>query len=665
MSSAVHAGGIIAVMSAAIPSSHSSLRYRPEIDGMRAIAVLTVMLYHAGAPFLRGGYVGVDVFFVISGYLITSMMVAQHQSGSFSLLQFYERRARRILPALFFVLLVVSATAWVMIPETLMHDTYGSVMAALGMSSNIVFWRTLNYWDPMASLRPLLHTWSLGVEEQFYLLYPLLFALLWKSERNGRRWFVPAVLAIAALSMGLLFWLRASDESAAFYLLPTRAWELLAGAVVAWLLPNHERAWESAKWHMRMRQLGGCVGVALIFLAVWDGPFDNAARLMMSVAGAMLLLAFATPTTWVGRVLASRPFVGVGLISYSAYLIHQPAFVAVRLWHPADPGLPVMLGASIVVLLLAWVTWRFVEQPFRQERVIGRCGFLATMAAGGIMIGTLGVLGRMTDVPQIVLRATSTERQREVYDETFVEKIVEPRSECWLRLLHEQPAIVAAYDACVRRYGRAIVVLGDSHGADLYTGLEQTLQSQFVVRIPTAVCGAAVGPCSIDAQIEFLRTRPESVRLVLYLDSGRKYMRTDAHGVTPDIRKIDARLSDLAFILTQLQGSEVYMIGPYVEPTLVVQPLLRYAYACELGRAAVQPEIAQRFERVDAVFRRRSTAFPGVRYVSTIRHYAEDGSAYLYDCSASYWRDSNHLTAAGQRRLVKWLAPDIPAIAGR
>jgi peptidoglycan/LPS O-acetylase OafA/YrhL len=638
-------------------------RYRPEIDGLRAIAVLAVILYHADAPFLSGGYVGVDVFFVISGYLITSMMMVQHQSGSFSLLQFYERRARRILPALFLVLFLVSATAWGMIPENLAHDTYESVLAALTMSSNIVFWRSVSYWDPTVDLRPLLHTWSLGVEEQFYLLYPLLFVLLWKGERNGRRWVLPAVLVVAGISFGLYLWLLNGRENSAFFLLPARLWELLAGAATAWLLPNQVRAWESAKWHMRARQLGACMGAVQILLAACYEPIGTAVRLVLSVAGAVMLLAFALPTTWVGRVLGSRLFVGIGLISYSAYLFHQPVFVAVRLWHPTVPGLPVMLGASLIVLLLAWASWRFIEQPFRQERVIGRRKFLVTMAVGVVVIGVFGVLGYRTNAPYALYRATSTDRQRAVYDETFVGKILERSSECWLGNFELYRPDIDAYESCAQRYGRAIIVMGDSHGYNLYSGLAQTIRHPFVVFSIQPVCDATDTRCVYRSVFELIRARAQAVQTVLYLNNGRKVMRNPDRNFAPSVKKIDRYLGELASIAGLPQGPGVYMIGPYVEPALVTQPLLRYAYACERGRAAVPPETVRIFERLDSAFLQRISAFPNVGYVSTLRHYSEEGDAYLYDCDALYWYDRHHFTRAGERRLVEWLAQDIPAIA--
>jgi peptidoglycan/LPS O-acetylase OafA/YrhL len=245
------------------------MQYRREIDGLRALAVLPVLLFHAGFQSFSGGYIGVDIFFVISGYLITSIILAELQTGTFSIVKFYERRARRILPALFLVMLVSLPFAWLWITPTGLFDFSKSLVAVSLFLSNILFWKEAGYFATANELKPLLHTWSLAVEEQYYVLFPLFLMLAW---RLGRHWIV-AILFIAALvSLAASEWALTRYTSASFYLLPTRGWELLIGALTAfYLLPREIDSNKSL--NLFLHQAASLVGLALITYCVF--AFDK------------------------------------------------------------------------------------------------------------------------------------------------------------------------------------------------------------------------------------------------------------------------------------------------------------------------------------------------------------------------------------------------------
>jgi peptidoglycan/LPS O-acetylase OafA/YrhL len=357
--------------------------YRAEIDGLRAVAVLAILLHHAGVAGLPGGYLGVDIFFVISGFVITRLIRAEMAAGQFSFAGFYRRRARRILPALAVLLLVCLPLGWfLMSPRQLPEFLETSIGAAL-MVPNVVLWGQIGYFAQDAATRPLLHLWSLGVEEQFYLLFPLLMWALWRGGASDRatRW---ALRGLGLISLGIAAWAVVMAPSAGFFLLPSRIWELTMGAGAALTV------WSPG---LRARQIWSVVGVALIagsFLLY--GPRSPGPATIPPVLGTALCLMLARGDTWVGRGLAWRPLVAVGLISYGTYLWHWPLLVFVRITLAEDPALIWRLALMTVALGLGWASWRFVEQPFRRSArpLWPRAGAgtgLATMAGIALLAG--------------------------------------------------------------------------------------------------------------------------------------------------------------------------------------------------------------------------------------------------------------------------------------
>lgn len=362
--------------------------YRPEIDGLRAVAVLAVMLYHAGVPWLAGGWLGVDVFFVISGYLITGIIVRQETAGRFSLRGFWARRIRRIMPSLLVVMaLSTLAALLVMLPDQLQN--FGQSLVATGlMANNLLLLLTGGYWAGPNVFKPLYHSWSLGVEEQFYLLLPPL--MLWSLRRRGIRGLAWLLLVASGASLALaLWWSLSSDPRTPYLLLPARLWQLGAGGLVALAQLRGPVAW------------GRRSCLALSWLAMMlapmlaMGPHDLATPQWMlpAVGGAALFLLVGRGDGGAGRLLAGRGPVAVGLVSYSAYLLHQPVFAFARLLSWRDPGPAVLAALLPPVLLAAWALWRWVEQPARDRarwtdrRVIGLCAaVLAVLLAAGLAL---------------------------------------------------------------------------------------------------------------------------------------------------------------------------------------------------------------------------------------------------------------------------------------
>lgn len=372
-------------------------RYRPEIDGLRAFAVMPVILFHAGFSAWSGGYVGVDVFFVISGYLITGILLTDLALGRFSIARFYERRARRILPALFLVLLVSLVFAWLWMLPSQLTSFAGSLISVATFVSNIFFWASEDYFAPAAELLPLLHTWSLAVEEQFYVLFPPLLYLAW---RLGWRRMVLAATLATLLSFAATLWAFRPFPSFTFYLLPTRIWELMAGALCAMAMMRAPP---------RPSSLLSLLGLALVTLPVFLYERTTAAPwLLLPVLGTCLILLFARAGTAGGRILAWRPFVGIGLISYSAYLWHQPLFAFARIRLPSEPSPGTMALLCAITLGLAALSWKYVEQPFRaghsprfaaQNRIfrLSTAGLVVALTLGTALILAQGAPFRVPD----------------------------------------------------------------------------------------------------------------------------------------------------------------------------------------------------------------------------------------------------------------------------
>ena len=293
------------------------------------------MFFHFGFDTFSGGFLGVDVFFVISGFLITTMILAELDKDKFSIVNFYERRARRILPALFVVMLVCIPFAWFWLLPSYMKDFSQSLVAVSVFMSNILFYREAGYFGVEAELKPLLHTWSLALEEQYYVLFPLFLMLFW---RLGKRWILFTLMLLFFVSLALAQWLYYIKPDTAFYLLPTRIWELLVGAFAAFYSSK-----QAVKIFDRaVSEVAGWLGLALILYAVFayskSTPFLYLYFTFVTTLGAVLIILFATQKTTAGKFLGNKAFVSVGLISYSLYLWHQPIFAFVRHKKKWDAG---------------------------------------------------------------------------------------------------------------------------------------------------------------------------------------------------------------------------------------------------------------------------------------------------------------------------------------
>jgi peptidoglycan/LPS O-acetylase OafA/YrhL len=374
--------------------------YRADIDGLRAIAVLSVFMYHLGLASFSGGYVGVDIFFVISGFLITRIITRDIKRGQFSLPAFYAKRFKRILPALAAMAVACMVVAYALLAPENLAELGDSAVAMALFGSNIFFYLQAGYFDAPAEMKPLLHTWSLAVEEQYYLLFPLMMMGLAKWNRSRyTRWLL--ILCLISFVVGLVQ-SYSGNQSAAFYWITSRAWELFLGSLL--VVPLFPLPTTKA-----LRELLSLLGLTLIAVSVFG--FDNqtvfpgVAALVPTIGAALIIYAGLGGSSIVGRLLSVKPLMLLGLISYSLYLWHWPIIVYAKYYSITPLEYKQMAGIVVVALIVSWLSWRYVETPFRKSQqnqskvLVVSLTVLAALMVGGLVLSmNKGFEGRYQNV---------------------------------------------------------------------------------------------------------------------------------------------------------------------------------------------------------------------------------------------------------------------------
>lgn len=499
----------------------SMIPYREDISGMRAIAVLAVVVFHAWPSVLPGGFVGVDVFFVISGYLISLVIFTAQEQGRFSLREFYFHRVRRIFPALAAVLFSLLVIGWFVLLANEYKLLGRHTVAGALFVANFAFWSEAGYFDIQSELKPLLHLWSLGIEEQYYLIWPLLLMFLWRRKSL----MLISMIALALVSFSGNLWLVRGHVSAVFYFPFTRAWELIVGGILAWVIYSGKLSQEridNSGWSGVCSLIGISLLGASVFLINQSQSFPGW-RAVMPVLGTLLLIA-AGPRAVVNRyALSNRPMVAIGLISYPLYLWHWPLLSGVRIIDARAPTAGVAVGAVLFAIILATLTYHWIEKPVRRMSayayvpLLGGAMMVITVA-GMVVLAQNGFPGRMPN---------------------YQEKVSQIR---WA--LEADPACKAVI-AVQSRYCRIIdpthaptvAIIGDSHANRLFDGLAPRFSEHQgnLLQLGEGGClpfwhleGGAVGDadtCSkpMDDQLDFLLT-DSSIRTVILTGRGPLYI---------------------------------------------------------------------------------------------------------------------------------------------
>ncbi|MCB1969255.1 MAG: acyltransferase [Geminicoccaceae bacterium] len=640
------------------------MRYRAEIDGLRALAVTAVMFFHAGFRPFEGGFVGVDVFFVISGYLITSILLDDFENDGFSIARFYERRARRILPALFFVLLCCIPLSLLWMQPHEFDDFSRGLVSVVLFSSNILFWTQSGYFSSLTDENPLLHTWSLAVEEQYYIVFPLLLILTWPL---GRRWVFWTIAVLAASSLVLSEWAWRQDAAASFYLMPTRAWELLAGSLAAYAV---------RRYGVRNSDLLSLAGLAAIVVSVltYDDktPFPGLYALA-PVLGSVLIVVFGGRGTLVARFLSTRPMVTMGLISYSAYLWHQPLFAFARIRSMDEPGTALMVALIATTLVLATATWYFVERPFRNMSAVPRRVALRAATAGALALAAVGILGHGTAGFENLMRKYKYDadyfRKYKIVQASIGNRngLAMTTGTCRMSVRDTRYLDRRKLEDCRERYGKATVILGDSHAGNVYNILANSKDAKFLIGVSRGGCRPydRDPKCQYRSFEKFLRNEGSMISKVIFHQSG-SHLVLDSRGREDNqkafegkFRKFSARNIDR--IMSYLSGLArnhdvgVVWLGPFLEYRFDPDDIVVSA-----DREFVNPNSVTIFRNLEKFLKKKIGAETSFSYVKFADIFPQPRSAIVGDCLI--YRDKDHYSNCGERFLSR--EGNIPRLLG-
>jgi peptidoglycan/LPS O-acetylase OafA/YrhL len=639
--------------------------YRADVDGLRAVAVAGVIAFHTGFG-LTGGYVGVDVFFVISGFLITTLILKDVSAGRFTLARFWERRIRRIFPAAAVVLgCTVAAGTFLLLPGDL-NDLVKSATAQVCLSANFYFWRHSGYFAGPSELKPLLHTWSLAVEEQFYLGFPI---LLMVCRRLSRRRLQIVLSVLVMLSFTLSVWGSYAKPSASFYLLPTRAWELLVGALLATLSRGRGRSgWmmETCSWF----------GLAMILYTFW--VYSSATRFpganaFVPCAGTALVIWSNSPgPTWIGRLLSLGPVVFLGLISYSLYLWHWPILAFIRYRMGEHTALWVRVAAMVASFALACLSWRYVEVPFRRRAngIPRRLVFASVLTTSAAFLLFCTMVWRLNGLPG----RFSEEVVRFAQGDDFP---FELQSAGVKQLETDSLPVLGCLSA--RQY--SFLLWGDSHAMPVASALHD-LAAKYELKGYVAARPAvtpllstwrpSVGKDAVRWNEEVLNfVRRRQIRHVILVSDwqvnieGRENGSLDSLIVNEDgqtVSKQNAKqvlqrgLGRTVEALKQL-GAEVWIMRqvPIQQqtPTEMLSTIVRRTGRVPETGVSQADHLARQLNVNDVLSKKH---FPAAQILDpTGVCFDASGNSLISENGRSYYLDKNHLTSFGAQRLLKRL----------
>ncbi|MDI9347076.1 MAG: acyltransferase family protein [Methylacidiphilales bacterium] len=648
--------------------------YRREIDGLRAIAIIPVILFHTGNSFFTGGYLGVDIFFVISGYLITSIIYQEMQQSTFSFKSFYMRRVRRILPALYFLLFVL----FLIVPFFLFPEDYSRAVfvgfSSIFFLSNVFLANHSGYFDQDAIHNPLVHTWSLSIEEQFYFSFPL---ILFVTVIFGRRlriknieiWLLVLLFILILLGIYIAQLHSISDPIVNYYRFTSRYWELLAGSFCA-ICVNHAFLECKNRW---WNEIISGISITTIILSIAffseESNVPSVKLIIPILASCLLILYTYQNKSFVSMILQSRLLVGIGLLSYSLYLWHQPVFVITHTLFGNWSTLTIIV-AFIAISMLSIISYYFVEKPFRNKNTISNKTLLLIISSSTILLIAWSVMVYYTKGLEFIMAEIPFEKDARksylIYKENLVDPTPTQDSPCMIAVERPLELPDSALASCFNKWGTAIIIIGDSHGYNLYDIFLKHSTHRFVISFAQGGCRPAQKDsnskkkCANSEIAKFILDQATQIKNVYYIQAGldlftlltknQRRLLFNNDDVIHDIQdsKISAVLSYL-----QLFSHKVptIWIGPWVDPFIKPHTLSGFK-AMQNKNFAISDHIISHYKRLDAKIIDRVTNLreKTVWYLSIIELILPFGIASQ---QCSYFIDEDHLSPCGTRMLGK------------
>jgi len=482
------------------------MQYKAEIDGLRALALFAVILFHAGLHYFKGGFVGVDIFFVISGYLITNIIINDIRKGKFSLISFYHKRARRLIPALFFVMFCAIPFSWFFLPPMDMLKFSKSFLATPLFLSNFLFYKESSYFDTFAELKPFLHTWSLGVEAQFYFFFPFFLIFIFSLGKKNMK---IIIIILATLSLIIAFFINKINSSFTFYMLPTRGFELLIGSFVSLLVHYKSRI---ISFSYILGNLLSLLGIILIIysILIFDKYTPHPSfYTLMPVIGTGLILAFIDKKNLVSILLRQKFLVGFGLISYSVYLWHYPILSFAKQVIPSLTGLIIFFLISLSILL-GYLSWKYIEKPFREKDKINGNNALLLLVIFTSIFFLFGIKGYFSN-------GYSNRKGMEIYEDLNNDISKLGYKKCVSNELFEGEKIEYCYESNNGPINAAII--GDSHAMDKFYGIEKNITNLNWALIGSSSCPPVL---NIDVESDAKNCRIKSEKIINYVVDNTK-----------------------------------------------------------------------------------------------------------------------------------------------
>ena len=628
--------------------------YRKEIDGLRAIAILPVVLFHSGLPYFNWGYIGVDIFFVISGFLITSIIFPKIVSNNFTFLWFYENRVRRLFPALFLMVFLSTLTALFLLDPIRLKEFSYSIFSSLFFYSNFFFWGEIDYFESNSEIMPFLHTWSLSIEEQFYIFFPIALVIIVKSFS---KYLLPIIFFLAVSSLALWIYGNIFFQTATFYLPITRAWELLSGAFLAIYIH---------KFGFLKYRILSTLGLLLLFISFYFFSVESKLKnlfMILPVIGTLMILSVKSHYYLVNALLMNKVSIFFGLISYSLYLFHQPIFAFAKIYF-IDLESYQIIFFILLSILLSIISWKYFEQIFR-IRYKSQLNFSKTALALSLpflLSVSFAIYAIQTDgnrsnyVANLNYEESRTLDllegiKRENEKDTFIDN-----GECIFSSNNFSIELQKRILQCEKTFGEGVLFFGDSHSKDIFNSYQYLNKSNFVVGISANFCQAheRINHCFFSYLKDFLKLHPKIFNKIYYHQAGyfflqRKGIKFNNKHYLDELKLQDNsifeisldRINRLKLNLSEFPDSLV-VLGPKIEPHIQTKYIKKFTCRTEFSS---RENLDDAFKELDKLFKK---IFGPQKYLSLQDIAKFSMKEDFINCDEIYWSDGDHWSKAGE-----------------